>query len=354
VAGSLCRADQGAFRLDRDRSAVEMVRTRAFPRNTEIEAALTFTSDNPGPAVRAHTPDGRALTLREHLSFVRLPEPGYRPRAFHPQAGYFPTTFWDFASRSMTIPRATSPASPDQAEPRYRADPVTPIVLTDRGSRSCTAPRSARRGGQVLKPRVTNALLKCRWAWTPWMLVPRDPWVPARLDTRRSVVVDPRRRSSRPRFEWTRTARRWTSTSTRGRFRSRPDSTTGTPPGSRRSRRAPMPRPLRWPAAGSTPRMRSATRSASPTTSSRELRSRERHGLSARSSRWPASRSISGTRTAMPRRLGHAGHPVRLHGVSVIAKGGLAPRGGPPQPGHHEPDDEGSYPAATTWPTEPT
>jgi hypothetical protein len=131
VVGALRRADQGTFRLDRDRSAVAMARTKAFPRNTEIDAALTFTSDNPGRLVRAHTPDGRALTLREHHSFVRLPEPGYRPRAFHPQAGYFPTTFWDFAkpfdddyptryiSRHRLIKRNPAAAL---------SDPVTPIV----------------------------------------------------------------------------------------------------------------------------------------------------------------------------------------------------------------------------------
>ena len=131
VVGSLRRADQGSFRVDRDRSAIEPARTKAFPRNTEIDAALTFTSDNPGRLVRAHTPDGRALTLREHLSFVRLPEPGYRPRAFHPQAGYFPTTFWDFA-------KPFDDDYPTRFISRHRlikqnpgaalSDPVTPIV----------------------------------------------------------------------------------------------------------------------------------------------------------------------------------------------------------------------------------
>jgi hypothetical protein len=137
VVGALRRADQGTFRVDRERSAVVPARTRAFPRNTEVEAAVTFTSENPGPIVRAHTPDGRALTLREHLSFVRLPDPGYRPRAFHPQAGYFPTTFWDFARpfdddypvRHITRHRLQKkqPGAP-------RSDPVTPIVYyLDRG-----------------------------------------------------------------------------------------------------------------------------------------------------------------------------------------------------------------------------
>ncbi|MDH4350921.1 MAG: DUF5117 domain-containing protein, partial [Gemmatimonadota bacterium] len=53
AVGSLRRAEQGAFRLDRDRSSVYAPRTKAFPRNTEIEASITFTSDNPGRLVRS-------------------------------------------------------------------------------------------------------------------------------------------------------------------------------------------------------------------------------------------------------------------------------------------------------------
>ncbi|HET7295714.1 MAG TPA: zinc-dependent metalloprotease [Gemmatimonadales bacterium] len=88
---------QGTFTLDRDRSTVYLPRTKGFPRNTELEATLTFASDNPGRAVRAHTPEGRAVTLRQHLSLVRLPAPGYRPRRFDPRIGLFAVSFWDYA-----------------------------------------------------------------------------------------------------------------------------------------------------------------------------------------------------------------------------------------------------------------
>jgi len=88
---------QGTFVLDRDRGTVYLPRTKGFPRNTEIEATLTFTSDNPGRAVRAHAPEGRAVTLRQHLSFVELPDPGYRPRRFDPRIGLFALAFWDYA-----------------------------------------------------------------------------------------------------------------------------------------------------------------------------------------------------------------------------------------------------------------
>ncbi|HEX2092196.1 MAG TPA: zinc-dependent metalloprotease [Longimicrobiaceae bacterium] len=97
VAGQIRRANQGEFRLDRDRSTVYLPRTRAFPKNTEVEVLLTFASDNPGPEIARHTPDGRSLSLRQHHSFVELPPPGYRPRAFDPRVGVNALTFYDFS-----------------------------------------------------------------------------------------------------------------------------------------------------------------------------------------------------------------------------------------------------------------
>jgi hypothetical protein len=100
VRSTIQRAQQGSFRIDRNRSAVYGPRTKAFPKNTEIETMLTFESEAPGSEINRHTPDPRALTLREHISFVELPEPGYKPRAFDPRVGIFALTFTDF-SRSL-------------------------------------------------------------------------------------------------------------------------------------------------------------------------------------------------------------------------------------------------------------
>ncbi len=97
VAGRLRRADEGDFRLDRERSAIYLPRTKAFPRNTEVEASLTFASERPGFRVRSHAPDGRAITLRQHHSFVQLPDDGYRPRRFDPRIGVYSAPFFDYS-----------------------------------------------------------------------------------------------------------------------------------------------------------------------------------------------------------------------------------------------------------------
>src|SRR4029077_14062274 len=56
VPETLRRTKQGAYRLDASRCALYLPRTKNFPLNTEVEATLTFTGDEPGPWVRQVTP----------------------------------------------------------------------------------------------------------------------------------------------------------------------------------------------------------------------------------------------------------------------------------------------------------
>lgn len=86
--------------LDLSRSTIDPEHTRNFPLNTETEAILTFTSDS---SHGLPVPDGHALSIREHQSFVALPAPGYQTRAFDPRVGYFRTDFEDF-SRAYNLP----------------------------------------------------------------------------------------------------------------------------------------------------------------------------------------------------------------------------------------------------------
>jgi len=129
----------GAYRVDRTRSAVYMARTKAFPKNTEIEVTLTFANEAAGgrgggfigptqgptpivvnaPPVAAPgrggrggggfggglfsgtvasvTPSADAVTLREHYSFVELPDGAYRPRYDDPRAGYGGLSYVDYS-----------------------------------------------------------------------------------------------------------------------------------------------------------------------------------------------------------------------------------------------------------------
>jgi hypothetical protein len=94
----LSASRQGSYTVARDRSSVYRPYTRAFPENTEIDAALTFTTSGvPGRIVQRMVPDGHAFTLRQHLTLMLLPNGDYRPRAWDPRVGYFGVTFNDYA-----------------------------------------------------------------------------------------------------------------------------------------------------------------------------------------------------------------------------------------------------------------
>lgn len=94
IPGARPQAANASWRLDEGRSVVDMEHTKAFPLNTELEALLTFASDG---GQELNQPDTRSLTVRQHQSFVQLPEPGFEPRERDPRVGFFGPTFEDFS-----------------------------------------------------------------------------------------------------------------------------------------------------------------------------------------------------------------------------------------------------------------
>jgi len=97
AAAALKRAGQGSFALDKDRSVLDTEQCPSFPDNLEFEALLTFAGDEPGPEVRATAPTPQSVTIVQHHSLVRLPDEGYRPRAWDPRSGSFEVLFADYA-----------------------------------------------------------------------------------------------------------------------------------------------------------------------------------------------------------------------------------------------------------------
>ena len=138
VVPALRRARQGEYKLDASRSALYLPNTKAFPRNTEIEATLTFTGDNPGGWVRDVTPTPEAITVRERHSFVALPEPGYEPRRSDPRAGFFGISYFDYATPidRPILQRFISRHRLEKRDPAAAvSEPVEPIVYyVDRGA----------------------------------------------------------------------------------------------------------------------------------------------------------------------------------------------------------------------------
>jgi len=100
IARRLKQTDQGTFSLDESRSAPYLDNTKAFPDNTELEARLTFTTDeDPGRYVQETAADPYAVTLRVRHSLVELPDTsGYTPRRFDPRSGLLYSAYQDYAT----------------------------------------------------------------------------------------------------------------------------------------------------------------------------------------------------------------------------------------------------------------
>lgn len=99
VADRLNQARQGNFNFDESRSALYPANTKGFPKNTEVEATVTLTSNaEAGSMVGSVTPTGRHVTVRQRHSFVELPDNNYKPRKFDPRVGVIPTSFYDYGT----------------------------------------------------------------------------------------------------------------------------------------------------------------------------------------------------------------------------------------------------------------
>ena len=121
IARRLAEAKQGKYEIDDKRSAVSLPDAKSFPDNTELEALLTFKGPGDAQYVKDVAPDAQSLSLRQHLSLVRLPGPGYVPRAYHPASGAISIGWNDYAQ-----PLASS--IEQRVQPRFRLDRIDPAV----------------------------------------------------------------------------------------------------------------------------------------------------------------------------------------------------------------------------------
>jgi hypothetical protein len=121
IARQLGQSKQGKYEIDEKRSAVSLADAKSFPDNTELEALLTFKGPGEAEYVKDVAPDPESLTVRQHLSLVRLPEPGFTPRAYHPASGGMSVGYYDYAQ-----PLASS--IDVRLQPRFRLDKLDPAA----------------------------------------------------------------------------------------------------------------------------------------------------------------------------------------------------------------------------------
>ena len=98
VSNRLAQGGEGSFKLDPKRSALYFPRIKNFPKNTEFETTLTFAGKPTGRNLRQVVPTPSAVTVRQHHSFVELPDDNYKKREMDPRSGYFGISYQDYAT----------------------------------------------------------------------------------------------------------------------------------------------------------------------------------------------------------------------------------------------------------------
>jgi hypothetical protein len=131
VAERIEQAQQGHFQLNPSLSSLDDSVIKSFPKNTELQSILTFSGSDAGVYLSSVIPNRNAFTVRQRVSLVELPEPGYQPRQFHPFSGFWSFEYQDYAAaltESMTrrlIPRHRLKKKDPSAA---ISEPVAPIV----------------------------------------------------------------------------------------------------------------------------------------------------------------------------------------------------------------------------------
>ena len=147
------RLRPGSYRFDPSRSSLYLPMTQNFPKNTEMEAELTFVIQPgvAGPAggggmggppsvgaggaflegVRSVAASAEAATIRVHHSLAELPDGSYKPRAWDPRSGFMDRSFKDYSAPLGTSQdvRYLARHRLQKADPKAAvSDPVKPIV----------------------------------------------------------------------------------------------------------------------------------------------------------------------------------------------------------------------------------
>lgn len=132
VADKIKSMKQGSYTLNEARSAVYIHNTKNFPKNTELEASISFTGGaDAGKLVATVTPSTEAITLRMHHSLIELPDHQYNPRPYDIRSGYFGISYFDYSS-DFTAPiekKFISRHRLNKKDPSAAmSEPVKPIV----------------------------------------------------------------------------------------------------------------------------------------------------------------------------------------------------------------------------------
>ena len=138
VQGRLSVRKQGSYSLDKSRSAINLERTKAFPKNVEFDVMLTFKGSPKSSNIRSVTPTASLITVNQHHSFIELPDGSYKPRKFDPRSGSNAMSYLDYATpvnESITKRFIYRHRLEKKNPEASKSEPVEPIIYyLDRGT----------------------------------------------------------------------------------------------------------------------------------------------------------------------------------------------------------------------------
>ena len=98
VPDRLNNLKQGNYKIDLSKSSIELTNTKAFPKNVEFEALLTYKGKPNSYLIPSVSPDSKLISLIQHHSFIELPDDNYSTREFDPRSGAIMTSYMDYAT----------------------------------------------------------------------------------------------------------------------------------------------------------------------------------------------------------------------------------------------------------------
>ena len=98
VITRLKQREEGEYEVDPSKSAIWMPETKNFPLNTEFEALLTYKGKGPGGYVSSVAVEPKLLTMRQHHSFIQLPDDGFETRLWDPRSMFGANIYNDYSA----------------------------------------------------------------------------------------------------------------------------------------------------------------------------------------------------------------------------------------------------------------
>ena len=98
VSDRLNNLKQGNYKIDLSKSSIELTNTKAFPKNVEFEALLTYEGRPNSYLIPSVSPDSKLISLIQHHSFIELPDDDYSTREFDPRSGAIMSSYMDYST----------------------------------------------------------------------------------------------------------------------------------------------------------------------------------------------------------------------------------------------------------------